>query len=171
MKKNRIIIYSALLIAGFGLLFYLEKPEAVPGSEVKDFIRNYEGRKGFAIVKMPEFLMGQVLPHDSTGIEKENFHAFRMMFFHQKESEQYNCQETHQAMVHFLDSLKFSRVMENQQGHHQVEVYQKPRNETWNEHVTLYSSDSTLFIFNYINNLDQEQAVAFSRNLNYQDFL
>jgi len=172
MNRNKIIIFSALLITGFGLLFYLGSPEKAPHSEVKNFIRNYEGKKGFAIIKLPDFLMGQVLPDpDSSDIRKENFSSFRVMIFHQKDSEQYNCQETQQAMLTFLDSLKFSRILENNESNRLVMVYQKRQKGQWSEHVTIYSSDSTLFMFDFINNLKAKQVIDFSRQLDYQDFL
>lgn len=172
MNRNRIIILSALIIAGFGLLFYLGSPETAPHSEVRDFIRNYEGKKGFAIIKMPDFLMGQVLPDpDSSGIKKENFSSFRVMIFHQKDSEQYNCQETQQAMLTFLDSLKFNRILEKNESNRLMRVYQKPRKGQWSEHVTIYSSDSTLFMFDFINNLEEKQVIEFSSQLDYQNFM
>ena len=172
MKKNKIIIYSALIIAGFALLFYLKKPEAAPKSQVREFLRNYEGKKGFAIIKLPDFLMGQVLPdQDSSDIEKDNFSSFRVMIFHQKESDQYNCEQTRQAMVEFLDSLKFQQILRQQRRQQMMRVYQKPGKGAWQEHVTLYSSDSTLFMFNYVNNLKEKQVIQFSSQLNYQDFL
>jgi len=172
MNRNRIIIFSALIIAGFGLLYYLESPEKAPRSEVRDFIRNYEGKKGFAIIKMPDFLMGQVLPdQDTSGIRKENFSSFRVMIFHQKDSEHYRCQETQQAMITFLDSLKFTRIIGKNDKKRLMRVYQKPRKGQWSEHVTIYSSDSTLFMFNFINNLKEEQVIEFSSQLDYQNFM
>ena len=172
MNRNKIIIFSALIIAGFGLLFYLESPEKAPHSEVRDFFRDYEGKKGFAIIKMPEFLMGQVLPDpDTTDIRKENFSSFRVMIFHQKDTEQFNCQETQDAMITFLDSLKFTRIMEKNESNRLMRVYQKPRKGQWSEHVTIYSSDSTLFMFNFINNLDEKKVIEFSSQLDYQDFI
>jgi len=172
MNRNKIIIFSALIIAGFALLFYLESPEKAPHSEVKDFIRNYEGKKGFAIIKMPEFLMGQVLPDpDTTDIRKENFSSFRVMIFHQKDTQEFNCQETRDAMITFLDSLKFTRIMEKNESNRLMRVYQKPRKGQWSEHVTMYSSDSTLFMFNFINNLDEKKVIEFSSQLDFQDFI
>jgi len=172
MNRSKIILLSALIIAAFGLLYYLESPEKAPHSEVREFIRNYEGKKGFAIIKMPDFLMGQVLPDpDTSGIRKENFSSFRVMIFHQKESGQHNCQETQQAMITFLDSLKFSRILEKNDSNRLMRLYQKPRQGSWSEHVTIYSSDSTLFMFNFINNLKEQQVIEFSSQLDYQDFM
>ena len=172
MHKNKIIIFSALIIAVFGLLFYLENPEKAPRSEVKDFFRKYEGTKGFAIIKMPSFLMGNVLPDSSaSGIKKENFNSFRVMIFHQRESEHISCAETQLAVVEFLDSLKFNKINEKHENNRLMQVYQKPRKGQWNEHVTMYSSDSTLFMFNFINNLKKRQVIEFSSQLDYQDFI
>ena len=87
MNKNKIILYSAIIIAGFALLFYLENPKPRPRSEVREFIKNYEGKKGFAIIKMPDFLMGEIMPaEDSSQIRKENFESFRVMIYHQSEA-------------------------------------------------------------------------------------
>ena len=173
MNRNKIIIYSAIIIAGFALLFYLESPKPKPRSEVREFIRKYEGRKGFAIIRMPDFLMGEIMPsEDSSDISKDNFEVFRVMIFHQREAEGINCQETEQALIMFLDSLKFQQMMQEKTNpERMMTIYEKGNPENWKENVTLYTSDSTLFMFNYINNLNKEQVIEFSNQLGNQDFL
>jgi hypothetical protein len=172
MNRNKIILFSGLIIAIFALLYHLENPGPGVDCEVREFTRQYEGKQGFAIVKMPDFLMGEVLPDSSAfHIGKENFKSFRVMIFHQNENQQYNCKETEKALQGFLDSLQFRQVIEQQSDTaRMMRVYEKEKAGPWKENVTLYTSDSTLFMFNYISNLNRDKLVAFSNQLGYQDF-
>jgi len=172
MNKNKIILFSVLIIALFALLYHLENPGPGVECEVREFTRKYEGKQGFAIVKMPDFLMGEVLPDSSAfDIRKENFKSFRVMIFHQGENQQYNCKQTEEALQVFLDSLQFRQVIEQQADTaRMMRVYEKEKAGPWKENVTLYTSDSTLFMFNYISNLNRDKLVAFSNQLGYQDF-
>lgn len=163
---------SALLIGGFALLFHMNQPVAGMKSEVKSFISPYEGKKGFTIIKLPDFLMDQVLPEqDSLQIRKENFKAFRVMIFHQNESSNYRCEKIQHDMMTYLDSLGFNQIVKKPASKRSMRLYEKNKTEPWSEHVAIYNSDSTLFMFNYISNLDPQQVIAFSSQLGYQDFL
>jgi hypothetical protein len=173
MNKNRIILYSAAIVAVFALLFYLEDPSPKLRSEARQFTRQYEGKKGFAIIKMPDFLMNEVLPEsDSAGIKKENFKSFRVMIFHQDDATAHSCRETEQAMRSFLDSMEFRQIVEKEaDANRMMRIFEKEKTGSWKENVTLFSSDSTLFMFNYISNLKQDEVETFSRQLGHREFL
>jgi len=94
MKKNSIVIYSAIIIAIFALLYHLEKPEAKPKSEVSTFFRQYEGEKGITVLKVPDFLLGELIKNDSLNISKSSFKSFRIMILHEKQNESRTCDET-----------------------------------------------------------------------------
>jgi len=173
MNKSKIILFSGLIIAVFALLYHLESPGSRVECEVREFTQQYEGKQGFAIVKMPDFLMGEVLPDSGAyDIRKDDFKSFRVMIFHQNETQAYTCKDTEQALQVFLDSLQFRQVIEQKADTaRMMRVYEKEKSGPWKENVTLYSSDSTLFMFNYISNLNKDRLVAFSSQLGYQDFL
>jgi len=173
MNKSKIIVFSGLIIAVFALLYHLENPSPKVKCEVREFTKKYEGKKGFAIVKMPDFLMGEMLPDSGAfNIKKDNFKSFRVMIFHQSETQDYNSKDTELALQVFLDSLQFRQVIEQKADTaRMMRVYEKDKQGPWKENVTLYSSDSTLFMFNYISNLNRDRLVAFSSQLGYQDFL
>ena len=172
MNKYSLIVVSALLIGGFALLFNLRQPDGGIKSEVKAFMNPYQGKEGFTIIKLPDFLMDQVLPEgDSIQIRKENFKAFRVMIFHQNPSSPYRCDVIQHDMMTYLDSLKFNQIVKNPSGKTHIHLYEKNKTDRWKENVAIYNSDSTLFMFNYISNLNQQQVIAFSNQLGYQDFL
>ncbi len=154
------------------MLFHMNQPIAGIKSEVKSLMSPYEGKRGFTIIKLPDFLMDQVLPEqDSLQIRKENFRAFRVMIFHQKQSSHYRCEQLQHDMMAYLDSLGFNQILDKPASKSNMRLYEKNKKENWREQVAIYNSDSTLFMFNYISNLAPQQVIAFSSQLGYQDFL
>lgn len=172
MKRNNIIIYSAIIIAIFALLYHLEKPEANPKSEVNPFLQRYEGEKGIVVLKVPDFLLGELIKNDSLNIRKKSFKSFRIMILHEKQNEHRTCKETEAKLIGFLDSLAFQPVLE-QSGTDstRMQILNKDIIETWKENVTIYTSDSTLFLFNFITDINDDQIKRFSDHLSNQNVL
>ncbi len=172
MKKNNIIIYSAIIIAVFALLFHLENPEAKTKSEVSSFLKEYEGEKGIVVLKVPDFLLGEIINNDSLNIDKSSFRSFRIMILHEKQNENRSCDQTEKRLVGFLDSLKFQPVMETVRiDSARMKIYNKNIIDAWKENVTVYTSDSTLFLFNFITDIKDEQVKKFSDHLSNQNLL
>ena len=73
VKRSSLIIYSALIIAIFGLLYHLESPDPVPDSDVKHYLTRYEGKSGFSLLKVPDFLLDKFIQDGSTKSAEEVF--------------------------------------------------------------------------------------------------
>jgi hypothetical protein len=172
MKKSSIIVYSSIIIAVFALLFYMENPTSKPKSEVKTFLARYQGKKGFTILKVPDFLLGEIVNSDSLSLNKESFKSFRILMLHEKQSRDITCNVMENELLTFLDSLKFKSVLEKSHDDSmQIKVFNRKETENWTEDVTLFTSDSTLFLFNFISDIDDDQLIRFSDHLSKQDVL
>lgn len=172
MKKNSIIIYSAIIIAFFALLYHLNNPEAKPKSEVNTFLQRYEGKKGIAVLKVPDFLLGDLIKNDSLNINKNSFKSFRIMILHEKQNNNRTCDETEEQLMGFLDSLKFHSVQETARNDSTgMKIFNKKIIDAWKENVTLYTSDSTLFLFNFITDINEDKVKRFSEHLSNQNML
>jgi hypothetical protein len=172
MNKNSIIIYSAIIIGVFALLFYLENPEKKTKSEVSSFLKQYEGEQGIVVLKVPDFLLGEIIKTDSLNLDKSSFRSFRIMILHENENEHRSCVKTERRLDGFLDSLKFQPVMEAvQTDSTRMKIYNKDIVNAWKENVTVYTSDSTLFLFNYISDINNDQVKKFSDHLSNQNLL
>ncbi len=170
MNKNNIIIYSAIIIIIFALLYHLEHPGANPKSEVSPFLKSYEGEKGIAVLKVPDFLLGEVIKNESLELNKKSFKSFRIMILHENENQNRTCDATNKQLREFLDSLKFQSVIEAYESDStQMSIFNKNVIDPWRENVTIYTSDSTLFLFNFISDIDDEQVKKFSQHLSNQN--
>lgn len=172
MKKNNLIIYSAIIIIIFALLYHLEHPGAKPESEVSPIFKSYEGEKGITLLKVPDFLLGELIKDEALDISKNSFKSFRIMMLHENQNGSRTCNETKMQLRGLLDSLKFQTVKET--SHHdsaQMSIFNKNLIDPWRENVTIYTSDSTLFLFNFISDINDEQVKIFSEHLSNQNLL
>ena len=170
MKKHHLIIVSAALVVVFFLLFYLKDTDPRPDSEVKHFMTPYKGHKGLVVVKMPDFLLGEIIQTDSLNVKKNSFHAFRIMILHEDETKNIKCRNTEKKLTLFLDSLEFEPLLQQTQTDSaRMQVYYKPNEHNWKENVTVYTSDSTMFLFNFITNITNDQIITFSKHLSKQN--
>ena len=171
-KKNSIIIYSAIIIAIFALLYHLESPEAKTDSKVSTFLKQYEGEKGITVLKVPDFLLGELIKNDSLNISKSSFKSFRIMILHEKQNENRTCDETEKKLMGFLDSLQFQPLLDNgRTDSARMKIYTKKAVNPWKENVPLYTSDSTLFLFNFITDINDDQVKKFSDYLSTENLL
>ncbi|MFP4619813.1 MAG: hypothetical protein ACLFM7_00735 [Bacteroidales bacterium] len=172
MKKHSIILYSAVIISVFALLYHLEKPDEKRKSEVNTFLKRHEGEKGIAVLKVPDFLLGELLNSDSLNFSKNSFESFRIMILHEKQNQSRTCNGTEEGLRGFLDSLKFQPVLESVgTDSARMKIFNKNITNPWKENVTIYTSDSTFFLFNFITDIDNEEVKRFSEHLSYQNIL
>lgn len=173
VKRSSLIIYSALIIAIFGLLYHLESPDPVPDSDVKHYLTRYEGKSGFSLLKVPDFLLDKFIQDgfgDSLIFRNSSFKEFRIMILNEKQGAFQTCRKTDSLFSALLDSLKFKPLLVKHYGDSAIKkVFRENDTRPWKEHVTIYASDSTFFLFNFITDMDQEQVKHFSDQLNAQN--
>ena len=171
MNKKNLILYSAIIMAVFDLLFYMETPQPQPEGKVKAFLKKYEGKQGFAVLKVPEFLLGELILNDSLHMNKKSFQSFRMMILHEQQNAFINCSDLERELTNFLDSLKFQILLERNQNNNErrMKIYNRDVMDSWRENVTIYASDSTFFLFNFISDIKDRQVIRFSDHLSHQE--
>ena len=92
------------------------------------------------------------------------------MMLHEQPDNEYTCAATHKSLVHFLDSLKFQPTGSTPGESVPVKtIYRKGKTDQWKEHVTVYTTDSTIFLFNFITNMSAPEVEKFTRHLKHQD--
>ena len=159
MKRSSLIIYSALIIAIFGLLYHLESPDPEPDSNVKHYLNRYEGKKGFSLLKVPDFLLDKFIQNgsdDSLAFQKNSFKEFRIMILNEEQGAFQTCRKTDSLFTALLDSLKFKPILVKHYGDSAIKkVFRENDTGPWKEHVTIYGSDSTFFLFNFITDMEQ----------------
>ncbi len=168
MQRNKIILVSALMILVFALLFITEKPKKIPKSEIDHVINRYKGNNGFIILSMPRFLISDVLFNGKLkSIEKDNsVQSVDMMIFHENKSNKYSSGFILKTIDSGLRSLNFEKIDSIKSEYTARYIFNKEKENNWNESVLLFNNDSSVFLFDIITNLTDREIVAIADSIN-----
>jgi hypothetical protein len=158
MDRNKIILISAFIIAVFAFLFLMENTEKPPKSKIEPLISQYKGQPGFLIVSLPKFLMGEFMPGSNLELEeyKKNIHEVKVLIFHEKESNNVKFDNLNHGLIENLNSFAFEKVQLSSKESDNRRMFIKEHEDNWNESVLIFTSDSSLFLFDIISSLDRQ---------------
>ncbi|MGM0496850.1 MAG: hypothetical protein ACQESJ_02955 [Bacteroidota bacterium] len=169
MTKFKLVSFSALIILTFTVLIIIKKPaSAPPKGVVEELFGKYKGKQGFSVISFPKFLIKQMVEKaEANVLKKEKFSNQKicLMIFHEKEKLAINQDSLNTEIINFLNEKNFKQLKTKVKAYNSKQIFTKPYENNWRESVVLFTGDSTLFAFNLINRLTNNEIVDLSNTL------
>ncbi len=157
MQRNFIIgAITGFIIIVFTFLYldnYHNKP---PKSEMQEISEQYKGKTGVVFVSMPKFLISNFFSDEKLkNIQKEyNVHLINLLILHKKKDNSGTDNlKVKNDIMEALITRQFQVIETEQEMQGEKHILAKEYPNNWNESIMIFSSDSSLFVFDMISDV------------------
>lgn len=157
MQRNLIIgTISGFIILLFTVLYLTNYQNKPPESEMQKISEKYKGKAGVVFVSMPKFLISKLFSDAKLeNIQKEkDVHLINILILHkQKDKSGVDNITAKNEIMDELITRQFQVIETEEKMQREKHILAKEYPDHWNESIMMFSSDSSLFIFNMISNI------------------